>query len=132
LTARFNDVTTATRLYLSYSKPSDKRSQCLKYGIGASKERRSLLGSKYRCEQRELVQARHVILSASPPRHIPIPPRCPVAPELLVLELESSHLRGSMLLSRASVFDLPLMGERTWRVSSLTKRMSEVIAGRRW
>jgi hypothetical protein len=28
--------------YLSYSKPSDKGSQCLKYGIGASKERRSL------------------------------------------------------------------------------------------
>jgi hypothetical protein len=27
---------------MSYSKPSDKRSQCLKYGIGASKERRSL------------------------------------------------------------------------------------------
>jgi hypothetical protein len=26
----------------SYYKPSDKRSQCLKYGIGASKERRSL------------------------------------------------------------------------------------------
>jgi hypothetical protein len=31
---------------LSYSKPSGKRSQCLKYGIGASKERRSLLWKK--------------------------------------------------------------------------------------
>jgi hypothetical protein len=37
--------------FLSYSKPSDKMSQCLKYGIGASKERRSLWKkdlSKYR------------------------------------------------------------------------------------
>jgi hypothetical protein len=40
---RLEEMKSEVRPGLSYSKPSDKGSQCLKYGIGASKERRSLL-----------------------------------------------------------------------------------------